>query len=155
MIAKVMRGRTLTTQIIAFTVLIVTLISLGGSVVNIASISGVRASTLRLAYGTSKAALMHLTKQQAVEYGDVGMRVNAVAPGPVETAMAAQVHSADIRTDYHDTIPLARYGTVDEIANAVAFLCSDAASYINGQILAVDGGFDAAGVGLPSLRSRA
>lgn len=125
----------------------------GGSVVNIASISGLRASTLRIAYGTSKAALMHLTKQQAVEYGNLGIRVNAIAPGPVETAMAAQVHSADIRTSYRDAIPLARYGTPQEIADAVAFLCSDAASFINGQILAVDGGFDAAGVGLPSLRS--
>ena len=124
----------------------------GGCVVNIASISGLRASTLRLAYGTSKAALMHLTKQQAVEYGNAGIRVNCVAPGPVETAMAAQVHSADIRTSYRDAIPLARYGTTQEIAAAVAFLCSDAASYINGQILAIDGGFGATGVGLPSLR---
>jgi NAD(P)-dependent dehydrogenase (short-subunit alcohol dehydrogenase family) len=132
----------------------VMLASGGGSIVNIASISGVRASTLRLAYGTSKAALMHLTKQQAVEYGNAGIRVNAVAPGPVETAMAAQVHTADIRTSYRDAIPMARYGTVDEIADAVAFLCSDAARYINGQALAVDGGFDAAGVGLPSLRDR-
>ena len=126
----------------------------GGSVVNIASISGVRASTLRVAYGTSKAALIHLTKQQAVELGDAGIRVNCVAPGPVETAMAQQVHSADIRTSYRDAIPLNRYGTVDEIADAVAFLCSDAARFINGQMLAVDGGFDASGVGLPSLRSR-
>ena len=126
----------------------------GGSVVNIASISGVRASTLRVAYGTSKAALIHLTKQQAVELGNVGIRVNCVAPGPVETEMAQQVHSADIRTSYRDAIPLNRYGTVDEIADAVAFLCSDAASFINGQMLAVDGGFDASGVGLPSLRSR-
>lgn len=132
----------------------VMLASGGGNVVNIASISGVRASTLRIAYGTSKAALMHLTKQQAVEYGNVGVRVNCVAPGPVDTAMAAQVHSADIRTSYHDAIPLARYATVEEIANAVAFLCSEAASFINGQTLAVDGGFDAAGVGLPSLRDR-
>ena len=126
----------------------------GGSVVNIASISGVRASTLRVAYGTSKAALIHLTKQQAVELGNAGIRVNCVAPGPVETAMAQQVHSADIRTSYRDAIPLNRYGTVDEIADAVVFLCSDAASFINGQMLAVDGGFDASGVGLPSLRSR-
>jgi NAD(P)-dependent dehydrogenase (short-subunit alcohol dehydrogenase family) len=124
----------------------------GGAIVNIASISGVRASTLRIAYGTSKAAVMHLTKQQAVEYGNVGIRVNCVAPGPVETAMAAQVHSADIRTSYQDAIPLGRYGTVEEVAEAVYFLCTDAARYINGQILAVDGGFDAAGVGLPSLR---
>lgn len=124
----------------------------GGSVVNIASISGLRASTLRIAYGTSKAALMHLTKQQAVELGNLGIRVNAVAPGPVETEMARLVHSADIRTDYNDAIPLKRYGTVEEIAEAVVFLCSPAASFINGQTLAVDGGFDAAGVGLPSLR---
>lgn len=124
-----------------------------GSIINIASISGVRASTLRMAYGTSKAALMHLTKQQAVEYGDKGVRSNAVAPGPVETEMAKLVHSADIRTSYKDAIPLARYGSVDEIAHVVYFLCSEQAGYINGQTIAVDGGFDAAGVGLPSLRN--
>jgi len=125
----------------------------GGAVVNITSISGLRASSLRVAYGTSKAALDHLTKQQAAELGNLGIRVNAVAPGPVDTAMARKVHTADIRADYHDAIPLNRYGTEEEIAQAVAFLCSDAASYINGQTLAVDGGFDAAGIGLPSLRS--
>ena len=87
-----------------------------GAVVNIASISGLRASTLRVAYGTSKAALIHLTKQQAVEYGNAGIRVNAIAPGPVETAMAKAVHTPAIRADYHDTIPLARYGSEEEIA---------------------------------------
>ena len=125
----------------------------GGSVVNIASISGLRASTLRVAYGTSKAALAHLTKQQAAELGNVGIRVNAVAPGPVDTAMARQVHTAAIRADYHDAIPLNRYGGEAEIADAVWFLCSDRASYINGQTLAVDGGFDAAGIGLATLRA--
>ena len=124
----------------------------GGAVVNITSISGLRASGLRVAYGTSKAALDHLTRQQAVELGNLGIRVNAVAPGPVNTSMARKVHTADIRADYHDAIPLNRYGTEEEVAEAVAFLCSDAASYINGQTLAVDGGFDAAGIGLPSLR---
>ena len=124
----------------------------GGAVVNIASISGLRASTLRVAYGTSKAALMHLTKQQALELGAMGVRVNAVAPGPVDTAMAKQVHTASIRADYHDAIPLNRYGEEREIAEAVFFLCSDAASYVNGQTLAVDGGFDATGIGLPTLR---
>ena len=125
----------------------------GGSVVNIASISGLRASTLRVAYGTSKAALAHLTKQQAAELGNVGIRVNAVAPGPVDTAMAKQVHTAAIRADYHDAIPLNRYGLETEIADAVWFLCSDRASYINGQTLAVDGGFDATGIGLATLRA--
>lgn len=124
----------------------------GGAVVNIASISGVRASTLRVAYGTSKAALMHLTKQQAVEFAGHNVRVNAVSPGPVDTAMAKAVHSAEIRADYHDAIPLARYGLEAEIAETIFFLCSDRASYITGQSLAVDGGFDASGIGLKSLR---
>ena len=124
----------------------------GGAVVNIASISGLRASTLRVAYGTSKAALIHLTKQYAVELGTVGIRVNVIAPGPVETEMSKRVHSAAIRSDYYDTIPQGRYGTTEEMANAVGFLCSENASFINGQVIAVDGGFDAAGVGLPTLR---
>jgi NAD(P)-dependent dehydrogenase (short-subunit alcohol dehydrogenase family) len=124
----------------------------GGAVVNIASISGLRASTLRVAYGTSKAAVMQLTRQQAVELGTIGIRVNCVAPGPVDTDMAKLVHTVAIRADYHDVIPLNRYGTTEEIANAVGYLCSDAASYINGQVIAVDGGFEATGVGLPTLR---
>jgi NAD(P)-dependent dehydrogenase (short-subunit alcohol dehydrogenase family) len=124
----------------------------GGAVVNIASISGLRASTLRVAYGTSKAALIQLTLQQAAELGDRGIRVNAVAPGPVETAMAAQVHDAAIRQAYHDAIPLGRYAAPAEIAAAIGFLCSDAASYVNGQCLAVDGGFESTGIGLPALR---
>ncbi len=127
----------------------------GGSVVNIASISGLRASTLRVAYGTSKAALIHLTKQQAVEYGAFGVRVNCIAPGPVDTEMAKQVHTAAIRKDYYDTIPLNRYGLPEEIAAAVGFLCSPGGAYVNGQTLAVDGGFDVMGVGLPTLRKDA
>jgi meso-butanediol dehydrogenase / (S,S)-butanediol dehydrogenase / diacetyl reductase len=121
------------------------------AIVNICSISGLRASTLRVAYGTSKAGLMHLTRQQAVELGAQGIRVNAVAPGPVDTAMAKAVHSAQIRADYIANIPLARYGEESEIAAAVCFLLSRSASYINGQILAADGGFDAAGIGLKDL----
>jgi NAD(P)-dependent dehydrogenase (short-subunit alcohol dehydrogenase family) len=123
-----------------------------GAIVNIASISGLRASTLRVAYGTSKAALIHLTKQYAAELGNYGVRVNTVCPGPVETEMAKLVHSVAIRSDYIDTIPLGRYGTPQEMAQTVGFLCSSQASYINGQFLAVDGGFDASGVGLPTLR---
>jgi NAD(P)-dependent dehydrogenase (short-subunit alcohol dehydrogenase family) len=124
----------------------------GGAIVNITSISGLRASTLRVAYGTSKAALAHLTRQQAAELAQYNIRVNAVAPGPVETAMAKAVHTPEIRADYHDHIPLNRYGLETELANAIHFLCSEQASYITGQELAVDGGFDAAGIGLPTLR---
>ena len=122
---------------------------------NIASISGLRASTLRVAYGTSKAGVIQLTKQFAAELGTVGIRVNCVAPGPVDTAMAKLVHTVAIRQDYHDTIPLNRYGTMEEIADAVGHLCSPAASYVNGQTLAVDGGFEATGIGLPTLRRSA
>jgi NAD(P)-dependent dehydrogenase (short-subunit alcohol dehydrogenase family) len=123
-----------------------------GNIVNIASISGLRASTLRVAYGTSKAAVIQLTKQQAAELGEYGIRVNCIAPGPVKTKLAMAVHTQDIIEAYHDAIPLNRYGTEQEIANGIYFLASEKASYITGQILAVDGGFEATGVGLPSLR---
>uniref|UniRef100_Q07HE9 Short-chain dehydrogenase/reductase SDR n=1 Tax=Rhodopseudomonas palustris (strain BisA53) TaxID=316055 RepID=Q07HE9_RHOP5 len=126
----------------------------GGAIVNVTSISSLRASTLRSAYGTSKAGLAHFTKQCAVEFGELGIRVNAVAPGPVDTAMAKAVHSQAIRADYHDAIPLNRYGLESELADAIFFLCSERASYITGQVLAVDGGFDAAGIGLPTLRGK-
>lgn len=128
------------------------LIETQGAIVNIASISGLRASTLRVAYGTSKAAVIHLTKQQAAELGEDKVRVNCVAPGPVKTKLAMAVHTPDIVSAYHDAIPLNRYGTEQEIANAIAFLCSDKATFITGQVVAVDGGFDATGVGLPALR---
>ena len=125
-----------------------------GSIVNIASISGLRASTLRVAYGTSKAGVMQLTQQQAVELGEYGIRVNCVAPGPVRTKLAMAVHTQDIIDAYHDAIPLNRYGQEREIAEAIYFLASEKASYITGQILAADGGFEATGVGLPALRSK-
>ncbi len=123
-----------------------------GAIVNIASISGLRASTLRVAYGTSKAAVIHLTKQFAAELGEQGIRVNCVAPGPVRTKLAMAVHAPEIISAYYDAIPLNRYGEAREIAEAIVFLCSEKASFISGQTLAADGGFDATGVGLPALR---
>lgn len=124
-----------------------------GAIVNIASISGLRASTLRVAYGTSKAAVKHLTLQQAAELGEFGVRANCVCPGPVATKLAMAVHTPDIIAAYHDAIPLNRYGSEDEIASVITFLCSPAASYVTGQIIAVDGGFEATGIGLPALRN--
>lgn len=123
-----------------------------GALVNIASISGLRASTLRVAYGTSKAAVIQLTKQQAAELGEHGIRANCVCPGPVRTKLAMAVHSPEIIAAYHDAIPLNRYGSEREIAEVIVFLCSDRASYVTGQVVAADGGFDSTGVGLPALR---
>ncbi|MBV2358890.1 SDR family oxidoreductase [Thalassococcus sp. CAU 1522] len=123
-----------------------------GAIVNIASISGLRASTLRVAYGTSKAAVIQLTKQQAAELGEHGVRANCVCPGPVRTKLAMAVHSQEIIDSYHDAIPLNRYGSEREIAEVIAFLVSDRASYVTGQVIAADGGFESTGVGLPALR---
>ncbi|WP_425038479.1 SDR family NAD(P)-dependent oxidoreductase [Primorskyibacter sp. S187A] len=123
-----------------------------GAIVNIASISGLRASTLRVAYGTSKAAVIQLTLQQAAELGEYGIRANVVAPGPVRTKLAMAVHSPEIIAAYHDALPLNRYGTEREIAEAICFLASDRASFITGQCLAADGGFEGTGIGLPALR---
>ncbi|KZM48779.1 SDR family oxidoreductase [Labrenzia sp. OB1] len=123
-----------------------------GAIVNIASISGLRASTLRVAYGTSKAAVIHMTKQQAAELGEYGIRANCVCPGPVRTKLAMAVHSPAIISAYHDAIPLNRYGSEDEIGEVIVFLCGDKSSYVTGQIVASDGGFESTGIGLPDLR---
>jgi NAD(P)-dependent dehydrogenase (short-subunit alcohol dehydrogenase family) len=84
--------------------------------------------------------------------GEYGIRANTVAPGPVRTKLAMAVHTQEIIDAYHDAIPLNRYGSETEIAEAIVFLCSDKASYVTGQTLAVDGGFQSTGVGLPALR---
>ena len=102
-------------------------------------------------YIASKSAVETLTRYYAKHYSEY-LSVNCVAPGPVKTKLAMAVHTQDIIDAYHDAIPLNRYGTENEIANAIYFLASEKASYITGQILAVDGGFEATGVGLPSLR---
>lgn len=116
-----------------------------GRIVNIASTSGIRAGTGRAGYGTSKAALIGLTRQMAIELAGYGITANAVAPGPIETALAGN-HSTAAREAYLRQIPMKRYGMPDDVAAAVAFFVSDDAGYITGQTLAVDGGFVIAGM---------
>ena len=117
-----------------------------GRVVNISSISGVRASAGRIAYGTSKTAVIGLTRQLAIELAADNITVNSVAPGPVDTATARAVHTELTRQSYLRQIPMKRYGRPEELTAAVSFLCSEDASYITGHTIPVDGGYLAAGV---------
>ena len=119
---------------------------LKGAIINIASISGQRGGTGRAAYGASKGGVIALTKVMAVDLAAHGIRVNAIAPGPIDTEMARRGHTKETRAAYHRLIPQERYGSVDDIANAAAFLASDASGYVTGHTLNVDGGFGAAGL---------
>jgi NAD(P)-dependent dehydrogenase (short-subunit alcohol dehydrogenase family) len=126
-----------------------------GRIVNVASISGLRAGTGRMSYGTSKAALIAMTRQFAVEVGEWGITVNAIAPGPVDTPMVQAHHSRATRSAYGHLVPMRRYGTPEEIASGILFLVSDQASYITGHTLAIDGGFTAAGLLVSDLFDKA
>ncbi len=117
-----------------------------GRIVSIASVAGMRAvGKGRTAYGTSKAAVIGLTRQMAAELAEHGVTANAVAPGPVDTPMTQVLHSDAFRRQYTSAIPANRYGLTAEIAAAAAFLASEEAGYINGIALPVDGGFMATG----------
>lgn len=111
-----------------------------GSIVNISSIWGMAGASCEAAYAASKAGLIALTRSLAKEYGPSGIRINAVAPGVIDTPMLARF-SAEERQDLAEQIPLGRLGLPEEVASAVAFLASEAASYISGQVLVVDGAF--------------
>ncbi|MDK1389261.1 SDR family oxidoreductase [Sinorhizobium sp. 8-89] len=118
----------------------------GGSIVNISSVSGLRANAGRSAYGSSKAAVEMLSKVMAVELAPFNVRVNALAPGPTLTEMAAKMHDGAERRRLLSSVPQARYASPDEIAQGVAFLLDPIRSgYITGHTLCVDGGMFAAG----------
>jgi len=119
----------------------------GGAIVNIASISGLRGSKGRSAYGASKGAVVTLTQVMANDLAPFGIRVNAVAPGPVETPMVQAIHTPEDRALYHRYIPMKRYGQPVELASVIHFLLDDAqSSYVTGEIIAVDGGYRGAGL---------
>jgi NAD(P)-dependent dehydrogenase (short-subunit alcohol dehydrogenase family) len=117
-----------------------------GAIVNIGSVSGLAGSSGRAAYGASKGAIVTLTQVMAMDLARYGIRVNAVAPGPVDTPLTRRVHTPMTREAWTRATMLRRYGTPEEIAAATLFLASDDAAYVTGHVLPVDGGFIAAGM---------
>ena len=119
----------------------------GGAIVNLASVSGVRGSKGRSAYGSSKGAVIVLTQVLANDLARYGIRVNAVAPGPVDTPMVKTMHTPKDRALWARHVPMRRYAEPDEIASVIEFLLDGTkSSYMTGEVVAVDGGFRGAGV---------
>jgi NAD(P)-dependent dehydrogenase (short-subunit alcohol dehydrogenase family) len=119
----------------------------GGSIVNLASVSGVRGSKGRSAYGTSKGAVITLTQALAVDLARYSIRVNAVAPGPVDTPMIKTMHTPKDRALWVRHVPMRRYAEPAEIAHVIEFLLDGTrSSYVTGEIVAADGGFRGAGI---------
>lgn len=120
-----------------------------GALVTIASVTGLRATSGRAAYAASKGGVIMLTRSMAVDLAASGIRANCIAPGAIDTPLAAAHHTgpaAAIRERWNAQTPLARYGRAEEVAAAAAFLASDDAGFVTGAVLAVDGGFLVAGM---------
>ncbi len=120
-----------------------------GRIINISSVAGMRGIPGRSAYGASKGGVNSLTQVMAVEFGPLGITVNSIAPGPINTPLTDRMHTDATRRAYTDAMPLQRYGTLAEAAGVASFLASDDAAFVTGHILPVDGGMAAAG---PSFR---
>lgn len=118
-----------------------------GSIVNITSVSGIRGNIGRVAYGASKGGMITMTQVMAVELASAGVRVNAIAPGPIETPLVREVHTEKVRAEWLARVPQKRYGKPSEIASTAVFLLDDAQSgFVTRQTICVDGGFTAAGL---------
>lgn len=114
-----------------------------GSIVNVASVEGLMAGEITGAYNASKGAVIMLSKNMAIDYGRRGIRVNAVCPGFIDTPMTEAITDAGMRETVESAHQLNRMGTAAEVANAVAFLASEEASFVTGSSMIVDGGFSA------------
>ena len=112
----------------------------GGAILNISSMSAENRNMKMAAYGSSKAALSHLTRNIAFDLGPKGIRVNAIAPGAIKTDALASVLTAEIENAMLKHTPLSRLGEVSDIAYGALYLCSTAASWVSGQVLTVSGG---------------
>jgi NAD(P)-dependent dehydrogenase (short-subunit alcohol dehydrogenase family) len=117
-----------------------------GRIVAMSSIAGVRGGTGRTAYGASKGGVAAMMRVMSMEWAKSGVTVNSLSPGGIETALVKKMHDEETRRAYLSGIPMDRYGTPEEVAAAAIYLALPQSAYITGVNLAVDGGFEAAGV---------
>ncbi len=117
-----------------------------GVIVNIGSVSGLRGNAGRAAYGASKGGMKTLSEIMAVELASHGIRVNLIAPGPIETPLATTQHDKTVRDAWANVVPMHRYGHPEDVANAAVFLCSEQSKFTTGAVFVVDGGFNGAGI---------